>query len=483
MRANIVRIRLWLGVGVAAVAAIAVTGAFGVSSSGTITTIAGTGKPGFSGDGGPAARALLRSVYGVAVDRQGNVYVGDTANRRVRKISAAGTMTTFAGTGGAPVSVALRGDGGPATSAALYLPRGVAVDGEGNVYIADFADHRVRKVSPAGTITTFAGSGVGGFSGDGGPATSARLSGPTGMAVDGEGNVYIADSRNQRVRRVSRSGTITTFAGGGASRGDGGPATSARLLGDLEVAVDRLGNVYIADFGDRRVRKVSLAGTITAFAGGGSSLGDGGRATSAQLRTPYGVAADSQGTVYIADYADHRVREVSPGGTITTFAGTGSGGYSGDGGPATSARIYAPYGLAVDRQGNVYIAEYGNHTVRKVAKASAAAALTLTLSGASTQQLLTQKGITVTARCNKPCSLAASGSVTILGTKHVFALTRASAKLATGTRALRLHCPAAEQKRFRKLLKPGNEAQAVITVKATDKAGGTRTSKRTVAIR
>ena len=207
MRPNTVRMRLWLGMGVAAVAAVAATGAFGVSGGGTITTIAGNGKQGFSGDGGPATRAQLRSVYGVAVDRQGNVYIADTANRRVRKVSASGTITTFAGTGGAPVSVALRGDGGPATSAALYYPVGVAADGQGNVYIADFHDDRVRMVSPAGTITTFAGTDprTGTFD-DGGPATSARLSGPTGVAVDRQGNVYIADSRKQRVRRVSPAG-------------------------------------------------------------------------------------------------------------------------------------------------------------------------------------------------------------------------------------------------------------------------------------
>ena len=231
------------------------------------------------------------------------------------------------------------------------------------------------------------------------------------------------------------------------------------------------------------MRRVSRGGTITTIAGGGSSHGDGGRATSAYLRTPYGVAADGQGNVYIAEYADHRVRMVSPAGTITTFAGTGSGGYSGDGGSATSARIYSPYGMAVDRQGNVYIAEYGNRTVRKVAKASAAAALNLSLGGASPQPLLAQKGIVVTASCSKPCSLAATGSVTIVGTSSVLGLTRATAKLAAGSRKLTLRFPAAEQKAFRQLLKPGQQARAVITVKATDKAGNTRTSKRTVAVR
>jgi hypothetical protein len=414
----------------------------------------------------------------VAVDRQGNVYIAEKGNRRVRKVSRGGTITTFAGGGSA------LGDGGTATSALLRFPIGVAVDDQGNVYIADADDHKVRKVS-GGTITTFAGTGKYGYSGDGGPATSARLNGPTGVAVDGQRNVYISDADNYRVRKVSPDGTITTVAGSGASgsSGDGGPATSARLNQPEGVAVDGQGNLYIADAYVHRVRKVSRGGTINAFAGGGSALGDGGPATSAQLSQPFGVAVDGQGNVYISEYADHRVRKVSPAGAITTFAGTGAGGYSGDGGPATSARLYSPYGVAVDGQGNVYVAEYGNGTIRKVTIGTQTAALTMTLSGASTQPLVAQQGITVTTECDKPCSLAATGSVTILGTPYVFGLTRASAKLAAGKRSLKLHCAAAELKRFRKLMKPGQRARAVITVKATDKAGNTATSKRTVTVR
>ena len=450
-----------------------------VGPGGTITTFAGTDNEGFSGDGGKATSARL-TPNGVAVDGQGNVYIADYTTRtsRVRKVSRSGTITTFAGTGKPGFSV----DGGPATSAQLRTPDGVAVDGKGNVYIADSEDQRVRKVSPGGTITTIAGTGEWGFSGDGGPATSARLYNPYGVAVDRKGNVYIADSEDQRVRKVSRSGTITTFAGTGKPgfSGDGGPATSAKLSWPHGVAVDGKGNVYIAD--RRRVRKVSASGTITTFAGGGSSLGDGGPATSARL-SPAGVAVDRKGNVYIADNGNNRVRRVSPGGTITTFAGTGKEGFSGDGGPATSARLYLPAGVAVDRKGNVYIADKYNYRVRKVTVGAQASALTVTLGGASPQQLLAQKGITVTAKCNNPCSLVASGSVTILGTKYVFGLSRATAKLAAGKRTLVLHCPAAEQRRFRKLFKPGQRARAVITVKATDKAGNTTKSKRTVAVR
>ena len=485
MRPNTVRMRLWLGLGVMAVAAVvAATGAFGVSSSDTITTIAGTGQAGYSGDGGQAISAKLDSPDGVAVDGQGNAYIADLRNGRVRKVSRDGTITTFAGTG----TWGSSGDGGLATSAQLNGPEGVAVDGQGNVYIADRENYRVRKVTPGGTITTFAGGGKPGFLGDGGLATLATLRRPSGVAVDGQGNVYIADRDNSRVRKVSPGGTITTFAGTDKEgfAGDGGPANSALLYRPDGVAVDGSGNVYIADTFNNRVRKVSPGGTISTFAGTGacSAAGDGGLATAARVCQPRGVAVDRQGNVYIADTNSSRVRKVSPGGTITTFAGTGSCGSGiGNGGPATAAELCGPSGVAVDAQGNVYIVETIRSRVRKVTVGTQAAALTVTLGGASTQQLLAQQGIVVTAKCNTPCSLSATGSVTILGTRYLFYLTRASAKLAGGTRTLTLRCSAVEQRRFRNLLKPGHKIRALITVKATDKAGNTRTSKRTVTVR
>jgi NHL repeat-containing protein len=475
--------RLWLGVGVAAVAAVAATGAFALAGSDTITTIAGTGVQGSSGDGGPATSAKLYLPWGVAIDGQGNVYIATYQDSRVRRVSAGGTISTFAG-GQAGYS----GDGGPATSAKLYAPKGVAVDGQGNVYIADSFNSRVRKVSRGGVITTFAGTGkYGGPPGDGGPATSAQVRNPFGVAVDGQGNVYIADTDNMRVRKVSLGGTITTIAGTGVQgfSGDGGRATSAQLRFPYAVAVDGRQNVYIADHGNNRVRKVSPGGTITTFAGTGtcgSLLGDGGPATSATVCQPLGVAVDGQGNVYIA--GANVVRKVSPGGKITTFAGTGTcGSVVGNGGPATRAQLCGPSGMAVDGQGDLYIAEQARGRVRKVTVGAPAAALTLTLGGASSQRLLAQKGVTVTARCDSPCSLSATGSVTIVGTRYAFGLTRATAKLAAGTRTLKLRCPAAEQKRFRKLLKPSQRARAVITVKATDRAGNTSISKRTVTVR
>jgi hypothetical protein len=365
-------------VGVASVAAVSATGAFGVSGDGTITTIAGTGVQGFSGDGGPATSAKLYAPSGVAIDGQGNVYIADTNNTRVRKVSPGGTISTFAGTG----EVGFSGDGGPATSAKLYAPSGVAIDGQGNVYIADTGNNRVRKVSPGGTITTFAGGGKPGVLGDGGPATSATLRKPLGAALDGQGNVYIADYENMRVRKVSPGGTITTIAGTGVQgfSGDGGPAISAQLRFPYGVAVDGQRNIYIADTNNNRVRKVSPTGTITTFAGTGEvgNSGDGGPATSARLQLPWGVAVDGQRNVYIGG-GNSFVRKVDPGGTISTFAGGGRAS-PGDGGPATAAALAAVRGVAVDGKGSVYFAEDGR--VRKVtAGASVPGPVTGTPSG------------------------------------------------------------------------------------------------------
>ncbi len=244
-------------------------------------------------------------------------------------------------------------------NAALNQPYGVTPDSAGNLYIADDQNNRIRKVS-GGTITTVAGIGTMGFSGDGGPATSALLYIPHGVAADSAGNLYIADTGNLRVRKVS-GGTITTVAGNGtvSFSGDGGPATSASINIPYGVAVDSAGNLYIADTGNNRIRKVS-GGTITTVAGNGTASfsGDGGPATSASINEPWAVAVDSAGNLYIADYANNRIRKVS-GGTITTVAGNGVVGFSGDGGPATNALLGYPEGVAVDSAGNLYISDSG----------------------------------------------------------------------------------------------------------------------------
>ncbi|MEO8052551.1 MAG: hypothetical protein ABI833_19250 [Acidobacteriota bacterium] len=341
-------------------------------SNGVIITVAGSGISGFSGDNGPATSAQLSSPSGVAVDSAGNLYIADTRNSRIRKVSN-GVITTVAGTGaGGFGSGGFSGDNGPAISAQLNFPSGVAVDAAGNLYIADTFNKRIRKVSN-GVITTIAGNGDYGTGGDNGPATSAQLSlilPSSGVAVDAAGNLYIAD--NDRVRMVSSS-VITTVAGGpppvSPLVGDNGPATGAPLLYVYGVAVDSAGNLYIADHDSQRIRKVSN-GVITTVAGGGYMLGDNGPATSGQLLSPSGVAVDSGGSLYIADTNDSRIRKVS-NGVITTVAGTGTiggfaGGFSGDNGPATSAQLRFPSDVAVDAAGNVYVADTDNFRIRKV---------------------------------------------------------------------------------------------------------------------
>ncbi|MGH8905996.1 MAG: NHL repeat-containing protein [Egibacteraceae bacterium] len=301
--------------------------------SGMITTVAGSGVQGPSGDGGLATAAQLDRPLGLAVATGGNLYIADSGNHRVRRVDRSGIITTVAGSG----IVGFSGDGGPAAAAQLRGPLGLAVDTGDNLYIADSGNHRVRKVDFSGVITTVAGSDVVGFSGDGGPAAAAQFVGPVGLAVDGDGNLYIADTdpnledtRNtdaNRVRRVDPSGIITTVAGIGpyGFSGDGGPATAARFDGPWGLAVDADGDLYIADLGNSRVRRVDLPiGVITTVAGRGDRdfSGDGGRATAASLRGPWAVAVDA-GNLYIADTLNNRVRRVDPTGTITTVAGGG----------------------------------------------------------------------------------------------------------------------------------------------------------------
>jgi hypothetical protein len=334
-----------------------------VSSSGIITTVAGNGSTNYSGDGGPAINAQLGNAFvnftfGVAVDGAGNLFIADTSNNRIRKVSSSGIITTVAGNG----SQGFSGDGGPAIDAQLAGPNSVAVDGAGNLFITDFYDNRIRKVSSSGIITTVAAD-------DAGPA-DIQLAGPHGIAVDSAGNVFIAEPYNNRIRKASSDGTVTTVAGNGTYgfSGDGGPAINAQLQGPNGVTVDSAGNLFIVDGYSARIRKVSSSGIITTVAGNGFNgySGDGAPATSAHLWVPQGVAVDSAGDLFIADGYNNRIREVSPSGIITTVAGNGSPGYSGDGGPATNAKLTFPGGVAVDGAGNVYFADPANHAIRRL---------------------------------------------------------------------------------------------------------------------
>jgi len=307
----------------------------------------------------------------VALDTTRNLYIADTDNNRIRKVDhATGTITTVAGNG----TQGFSGDGGPATSAQLHYPSGVALDTAGNLYIADVGNTRVRKVDHATRrITTFAGNGTVGDSGDGGPATSAQLISPSSLAVDTAGNLYIGDSNTNRIRKVDHvTATINTVAGNGTYgySGDGGPATSASLSNPVGVAVDTARNLYISESNSNRVRKVDHAtGKITTVAGNGTQgfSGDGGPATSAPLFLPWGVAVDTAGNLYLADLGTARVRKVDHAtGTIITVAGNGTQGFAGDDGPATSAQLDNPAGVSVDTAGNLYIADRLNARVREV---------------------------------------------------------------------------------------------------------------------
>ena len=319
-----------------------------VDSAGVITTVAGTGTAGSLGDGGAAVGAQLNGPVGVAVDGAGNLYIADHLNNRIRKVDSAGVISTVAGNGTEGYS----GDGGAAVGAQLYSPRGLALDGADNLYIVDNGNNRIRKVDSAGVISTVAGNGTEGYSGDGGAAVGAQLYYPNGVALDGSGNLYIAEWNNHRIRKVDSAGVITTVAGNGTEgySGDGGAAVGAQLYYPNGVALDGSGNLYIADFGNHRIRKVDSAGVITTVAGNGTEgySGDGGAAVGAQLNGPVGVAVDGAGNLYIADTFNNRIRKVDSAGVISTVAGNGADGYSGDGGAAVGAQLNAPYGLALD---------------------------------------------------------------------------------------------------------------------------------------
>jgi uncharacterized protein (TIGR03437 family) len=416
-----------------------------VSVTGIVTTIAGNGTAGFSGDGGPATSAQISGVDGLVADLSGNLYLADTNNLRVRKVAPDGSITTVVGSGqwGCP------NDGDAAASAPLLGPTGLAMDRSGNLYITDIDGDdelsAVRKVSPDGMITTIAGGGYFGFGGDGGPATNAQLAGPEGVAVDSDGNLYIGDTYNQRIRKISPAGIITTVAGKGVpapSTGDGVDAFTADIDTPWGVAVDASGDLLIASSSLQRitpdgiihtigaggnavtqdatgnlftaglairelfpngamrtvaspggfgtpgvggygialdsggdllvgsgylVSKISPSGVVTTVAGGGKdSPGDGGQATNAFLNNVTGVVFDRAGNLFFSETYGNRVRKMTPDGIITTIAGTGMAGYSGDEGPATSAQLGGPDGLAFDAAGNLYIADTYNSLIRVV---------------------------------------------------------------------------------------------------------------------
>jgi len=331
-----------------------------------IATYAGNGTAGYSGDGGAATSAELHAPGGL-IYFSGNLYISDLDNNRIRMVNASGTISTFAGNGTAGYS----GDGDAATSAEINTPKGLAVDASGNIYIADEANNRIRKVNTSGIISTVAGNGTAGYSGDGGAATSAEINSPYGVAIDASGNLYIADEANNRIRMVNTSGTISTIAGNGTAgfSGDGGAATSAELKHPINVSVDAAGNIYIVDYGNSRIRMLNTSGTISTIVGNGTAgfSGDGGAATSAEIDMTTGIAKmDGSGNLYIADDGNNRIRMVNASGVINTVAGNGTASYSGDGGLATSAEFNSPNHIEFDNVGNYYIADGANNRIREV---------------------------------------------------------------------------------------------------------------------
>ena len=333
------------------------------------TTLAGNGTFGFvDGTGDVFGTTQLSNPSGVAVDTFGNVYVADTFNNRIRKITPAGDTTTLAGNG---TFGFVDGTGGPGGTTQFRSPTGVAVDGAGNVYVADFDNQRIRKITPTGDTTTLAGNGTYGFiDGTGGPLGATQFRSPNSVAVDAAGNVYVTDANNNRIRKITPTGDTTTLAGNGTQGfvdGTGGPGGATQFSGPNGVAVDAAGNVYIADTGNQRIRKITPTGDTTTLAGNGTAGYVDGSGSNTQFRDPNGVAVDAAGNVYVSDFSNHRIRKITPTGATTTLAGNGTGGFvDGTGGPTGTTRFRNPNGVAVDAAGTVYVADYSNRRIRKI---------------------------------------------------------------------------------------------------------------------
>jgi DNA-binding beta-propeller fold protein YncE len=393
---------------------IAVTQAVAAGSD-IITTIAGNGTRGYSGNGKLMTAAEFSDPAAVAVDAAGDIFIADYVNNCIREANAAtGDMTTIAGNG----TMGSSGDGGAATAAQLDEPAALALDSAGDIFIADDGGNRIREVKyttnyATSTIITVAGDGKRGFSGDGGQATAAEFDRPSGVAVNATGTIlYIADEWNNRIREVNlATGVITTVAGNGTGgySGDGGQATAAKLDSPWALAMDSAGDLFIADVGNNRIREMNAAtNVISTVAGDGTAgySGNGGKATAAELDVPRGMAVDAAGDIFFADVNNNCVREVNytlnyATSTITTIAGTGSGGYSGDGGPATAAELHYPEAVALDASGNLYVADMVNNRIREVAGATSSVSVTLNPAASTTTADSPAKGdgvaITATA--------------------------------------------------------------------------------------
>ncbi len=336
-----------------------------LAQTGYIRTIAGNGVTGHTGDGGAAVAASLNRPTSTVEDTAGNLYIAEYEGHVIRKVTAAGVISTIAGDG----TMGYSGDGGPATAARINNPFQLVLDTIGNLYFCE-ENQRIRKISTGGIISTIAGTGAYGFSGDGGPATAATMCRPKGLATDNRGNLFFADFENGKIRKIDASGTITTVAGrlGWGYSGDGGPATAAYFRGPSYLLFDHAGNLIVTDSGNYCIRKIDVFGTITTIGGTGSPgySGDGGPATAAQFNCAFGIAEDAAYNLFIADYANSVIRSISPTGIVNTVYGTGRRAYSGDGGPATAACFNRPSDCYFDHFGKLLISDYYNNAIRQI---------------------------------------------------------------------------------------------------------------------
>jgi len=308
---------------------------------------AGSGSGASGSANGTATGASFNQPAGIAIDAAGNIYVADYGNSLIRKITAAGVVTTLAGSG---TEGMVNGTG---TAASFFQPTGVAVDGSGNVYVADKENNVIRKISAAGVVVTFAGTGVQGSAN--GTAATATFNQPTGVAVDGSGNVYVADNGNDMIREISAAGNVTTLAGSGTEGAVNGIGTAASFFEPMELVVDGSGNVYVTDYGNNLVRKITTSGNVTTLAGSGSSGAANGSGTAAAFDGITGIALDALNNVYVSDNGNNLVREISPSGNVTTFDSSGG-----------NTLFGGPYGIALDATGNVYVADYTGNAIQKI---------------------------------------------------------------------------------------------------------------------
>jgi sugar lactone lactonase YvrE len=322
------------------------------ASKNAVVTVAGNGTLGFAD--GNIADARFYQPTGVAVDAAGNIYVADSQNHRIRKITPGGVVSTLAGSGTAGSA---EGDG---TAAQFNSPRAVAVDATGNVYVADGINNKIRKITPAGTVSTLAGSGASGF--EDGDGINAKFYFPKGIALDASGNIYVADDINHRIRKITPTGTVTTIAGS-TSGSDDGDGINAKFHGPRGVTLDAAGNIYVADAGNHRIRKITPTGTVSTIAGSTVGVTEG-IGTAAKFNTPAGIAVDASGNIYVADDENERIRKITTNGTVSTLAGGFLQGFTDGGGG--DAQFRSPTGLAIDASGNIYVADRHNHSIRKI---------------------------------------------------------------------------------------------------------------------